>query len=247
MPRQTTWKSSAFTLIELLVVVSIIALLIGILLPALGRARASAKQVQCLSNMRQLCLATGSYQEDNKRIFPQPFINSNIPGTAAQNSAMWFNALDKYLTAQNSTYDSDPNNRKYDEFKQDPVWLDFDTAGNVRRDNRTIKMNEEFGYSVSGVAKFFNDNNLRAAANTVMYVDGRALDRRPDAPGDSSFGHFHAGEGTVGLRHNDGANVAFADAHAELVVQDIRTSTAAPSWFNEPDPKQKLIWDFHGP
>ncbi|MCC6680471.1 MAG: prepilin-type N-terminal cleavage/methylation domain-containing protein [Phycisphaeraceae bacterium] len=61
-------NSKGFTLIELLVVISIIALLLAILLPALQRSRETAKQLQCLSNQRSIATAALAYEADENRL-----------------------------------------------------------------------------------------------------------------------------------------------------------------------------------
>lgn len=66
----TSCRNVGFTLIELLVVISIIALLVAILLPALGQARAAARRIQCLSNMRQVGIASHAYAADFNGYFP---------------------------------------------------------------------------------------------------------------------------------------------------------------------------------
>ncbi len=63
-------RRQAFTLIELLVVISIIALLVAILLPALAKARAAAYASKCLSNLRQINLASAAYTADWQEHYP---------------------------------------------------------------------------------------------------------------------------------------------------------------------------------
>lgn len=72
MSQRLTKRSTAFTLIELLVVIAIIAVLAGLLLPAVTRARERGRQIRCASNVKQIVAGLMMYAQDNKRRLPAP-------------------------------------------------------------------------------------------------------------------------------------------------------------------------------
>src|SRR2546427_3864515 len=84
-------KRNGFTLVELLVVIGIIAVLIGILLPALNKARRAAATTQCQSNMRQIATGLLQYVQAHKGKFP-PAGAPIVPGVYEFGS-WWPNAL----------------------------------------------------------------------------------------------------------------------------------------------------------
>jgi prepilin-type N-terminal cleavage/methylation domain-containing protein len=80
MSQRRAYNRTGFTLIELLVVIAVIAILAAIIFPVFAKARAKARQTSCLSNIKQLGLATLMYADDNDNTFPPFGYQVSVPG-----------------------------------------------------------------------------------------------------------------------------------------------------------------------
>src|SRR5262249_4047626 len=89
-------RGRGFTLIELLVVIAIIAILASILFPVFAQARAKARQVMCLSNLKELGLAFMAYVQDYDETYP-PTDYESPPGSG--NRYTWPTLVDPYIKA----------------------------------------------------------------------------------------------------------------------------------------------------
>jgi prepilin-type N-terminal cleavage/methylation domain-containing protein len=112
-----------FTLIELLIVVAIIGILLSILLPSLGRAREMTKRAVCLSNQRQMHIATAIYAKDNRNILPSSEPDSGSNRYLGQPGSIAYNAI---LSNTSIEIFSCPSFKRKDPFYYDPgkrwVW-----------------------------------------------------------------------------------------------------------------------------
>jgi prepilin-type processing-associated H-X9-DG protein/prepilin-type N-terminal cleavage/methylation domain-containing protein len=212
-------KRRAFTLIELLVVIGVIALVAAILLPSLSQAKFSARRIACVSNLRQLGIASQIYWDENDGL---SFWYSY--GSTNGGKRYWFGWLE----------DGAEGARRFDP-AQGVLWPYLQGRGvelcpSLRHDAPHFKAKAigaayGYGYNLHLAGGALNPaaqiGRVARPSDTALFADAAQVNTfqapaSPDNPLLEEFYYITDTEPTVHFRHQRRANVLYCDGHVDV-------------------------------
>ena len=200
-------RNRAFTLVELLIVIGIVALLVGLLLPAMSGAREQAKATACLSNLRQLAIAAHVYANNNGGRYPvarwgaDSWDFSIVVGGKPAPGLLWRGQADMRIQ-QCPSFDGRANGLDpYTGYNYNTSYIGHGQGETVEAPAKLVQVRQPSRTALFGDGEYYN------GANKFM---------RAPFPHAGDLTTTTRAAGTQGYRHRARTtNVAFCDGHAE--------------------------------
>jgi prepilin-type N-terminal cleavage/methylation domain-containing protein len=252
-------KTKAFTLIELLVVIAIIAILAAILFPVFSQAKAAAKSVACLSNTKEIGLATQIYLGDYDWNYPQskmtdgqPQIDDYDGSIENPDNGSIFAKILPYTGHGGSTSEDVMNTQKLFACPADPNPFDLSCPDVLNIGGPHVISYLINGYFVWGL----NESTISAPASVIEYAERRSvtINNAPPYCDDIYHPWFNSLNpnlnnangvdnemdtyiGAIATsRHNTGSNFTFAEGHAKHMVWSQTWSPPSNVDLHSPNP-----------
>ena len=200
----TGMKLMSFTLIELLVVIAMIAILAGMLLPALNSAREKGRSASCMGNLKQIGLLSTMYMDSNNGYFPGPFVD---------NSHRWVPTLIKSNTSTEGQMYYCPSTESVKfEYKEG----DENAAGDNYLNWTYAQLVHYYPQPSSMNSKAYRD-----LGRTALFGEGVKPSVNNNRRGYSLVYRNNKSQDTaLMLRHNGRTNLLMGDMHVESVAEN---------------------------